>query len=389
MGRCPACAADLTVTEPVDNSRLRRLRRKHLGARHRPAAVIVVAVFVVASGIVGIKLVLGHGTRDASPSSGPPWLHARTRATLVYTLNDIEIIDADTGRVRQLPMPTSKGGASDATVVRVGAFVLLNRGNHAWLYGRGLAPPPVDLGPSLRIIPGPTTSTVWLWTADTGHLRLVDLTTRQTVLVRTLPDGWFPDNDATASGVVLFHRFGLMTEVWNPNTNQVAKTFDGLVLAATANIVIWDGPSCAPGQPGCVLHLTDMRSGSDTPIPIPNAGAPDGSGAVSPDGTEIAIPVRFGATAEAGEGTAALAVIDMATRALTVVPDSQWQADPLGMYPPTWSPTGWVFFAGYDSQHILAWRPHQRTASVLTHATLPPPEAPQGNTASLTAIAAP
>jgi hypothetical protein len=97
---------------------------------------------------------------------------------------------------------TSPAEASDRAMIRIGDSLLLNRGDRAWLYRDDLRGAPVDLGPSLRIIPGPSNHEVWLWwdpfavapaqgpgcssaenSYGQGDIQLVDLSGRRSLFV--------------------------------------------------------------------------------------------------------------------------------------------------------------------------------------------------------------
>ena len=110
-----------------------RRRRRRLRVIWMAMGAIVIVVFV------GLGLTLDRSSSPPTSSVGatahPVWPpHLRTGATLVFALNDLRILDGDSGATRVLPLPAPYGGSRDLAMVNVGHSFLLNRGNTAWLY---------------------------------------------------------------------------------------------------------------------------------------------------------------------------------------------------------------------------------------------------------------
>jgi hypothetical protein len=60
-------------------------------------------------------------SRLAGVTAQPGWPpHLRTGTTLVYALNDLRVLNADTGRSRILPLPAPYGGSRDLAMVALG-----------------------------------------------------------------------------------------------------------------------------------------------------------------------------------------------------------------------------------------------------------------------------
>src|SRR5665213_3042913 len=209
-----------------------RERRRRLRAVRAIVALAVVSLAVVIG--FGFQLLPSTGAHSRPTGSRQPLIfNGHTGATLVYSLNNLRVINADTGVSRTLPLPAPVGGSSDLDMVRIGKSFILNRGNEAWLYGPDLHGPPTDLGPSLRVTRGPTDNEVWIWSdpclgtaactsADNGlgqgEVRLVDLSGRQIGPAVALPvsvgtgqsprDSWFPTGQLVNAGLVLDNVYG-------------------------------------------------------------------------------------------------------------------------------------------------------------------------------------
>ena len=140
-----------------------RRRRRRLRFVWMAMGAIVIVVFV------GLGLTLDRSSsppaHQLGPQAHPVWPpHLRTGATLVYALNDLRILDADSGATRVLPLPAPYGGSRDLAMVTVGHSLLLNRGDTAWLYSGSINTKPVDLGPSDGVFRGPNSNEAWVWT---------------------------------------------------------------------------------------------------------------------------------------------------------------------------------------------------------------------------------
>jgi hypothetical protein len=361
---------------------------------------IVVALAVLS---LAIALVLGRllspttGARsDPAGSRQPLTFSGHTGATLVYALNNLRVINADTGESRTLPLPAPVGGSSDLDMVRIGKSLILNRGNEAWLYGPDLQGPPTDLGPSLRVTPGPTDNEVWIWsdpcstetvlctTADNGYgqgeVRLVDLSGRQIGPAVALPvsvgpgelprDSWFPMGKLVNAGLVLGNVYGGQEEIWNPISNGVIRVPPGAgVIAAGVDLMATAAESAC--LPHCTIHLTNLQTGNERSIAMPTGITSDGFGAISPDGAMLALPVGIGGLQSYGHPTAVM-VVNLRKGTARILPGTQEDVQPnYGAVSVSWSSNGWLFAAAIGSTHVLVWRPGDQSAMVLPKTKLP------------------
>ncbi len=352
-------------------------------------SVFVVAV-VVAFAMPGLEFHVIPGTRSHShPSDSRPPLarDIRSGATLVYAYSSLRVINADTGASRSLPLPAPQGGSSDLSMVRIGSSLLLNRGYTAWLYRSGLHGPPVDLGASLRVIPGPSANEAWIWSdpcgatvgcddngLQQGELRLVDTSGNQVGSPIALPADatWFPTGDVVNGGLVLaVASIGPdAEEVWNPITNRVVRVFPGDdVLAASGDLVAWTtGAVCLPH---CTVHFTDVMTGTEQTLHLPSGVTSTDEGAFSPDGSTFALPVGIGGS-PGGTHPGAVALMDVRTQAVRLLPGTEQPLGPRdGSQVAFWSSGGWLFIAVVGGSHVLSWRPGDQRATVST-ARLPP-----------------
>ena len=266
-----------------------RRRRRRLRIIWMAMGATVIVVFV------GLGLTLDRSSSPPSSSVGvtahPGWPpHLRTGATLVYALNDLRILDADSGATRVLPLPAPYGGSRDLAMVTVGHSFLLNRGDTAWLYSGSTNRKPVDLGPSDGVFRGPNSNEAWVWTQpcapilgctnynapQMGSVHLVDGAGRQIGAAVALPgvDGWYPTGVAGKAGMVLQqqppygnHRNQL--ELWNPLTDRVVHVFaNAYVLGTGGNSVVWEtaAPYC---RTNCSLHVLNALNGSERTVQLP------------------------------------------------------------------------------------------------------------------------
>jgi len=384
---------ELSLVEELDAQLLFREARQRRRRLRMVRSIFVVAV-VAAVVVVGFELhvIPGPGSRSHPSGSRPPLAtDTRSGATLVYAYNNLRVINADTGASHSLPLPGPQGGSSDLSMVRIGGSFLLNRGNTAWLYRPGLHSPPVDLGPSLRVIPGPTANEAWIWSdrcattvgctspdngRQQGEVRLVDGSGDQVGSPILLPGdaAWFPTGDVVNSGIVLANVYAdpQADEIWNPMTNHVVRMLPGAdVIAATGDVVAWNtGRACLPH---CTVQFTDVRTGMMQTIHLPLGVIGTDEGAFSPNGSTLALPVGIGG-AWPGSYPDAVVLILLRTQAVNLLPGTEHQA--LGpTYGPQvvfWSSRGWLFVAVAGGTHVLSWRPGDQRATVLSKVRLPP-----------------
>ncbi len=384
-------AQEPAPTKPHDHTQaLFREARQRRRRRERGIGMLialVLAAVLAAIGFLNLRAPAPTPLTKSTNAPSPLSASTHTGASLVYALGDLRVIDADSGQTSTLSLPAPAGGASDLFMLRVGGSFILNRGDIAWLYRAGDFGTPLELGPSLRVIAGPSQGEVWLWgntpfgSADSGFLRLVNFSGQQLGTPIELPTGWVPSGGVVHDGIVIYQPIpGQRTssnpnlEVWNPLSRQVIRAFDNATeVAANGEILAWqDARNCGPH---CLLHLTDVRTGAQRNLLMPHGTTPD-SGSFSPDGRTLAVRVWFDLAQPPRRSSTAVAIVDVATGRIRLLPGSEQtlvNPDPgtAGMFEPTWSQDGWVFFTAYGSRHVLAWHEGRPNAVVLSHAGLP------------------
>jgi hypothetical protein len=373
-----------------DTQILFREARQRRRRRQRRIVTLVALVLAVAMTAIAFSTRRAPTPTSATKSTVAPSPFAvlpDTGATLVYALNDLRFIKADSGQTSARPLPTLAGGASDLSMLRVGGSFILNRGDTAWLYRSGNVGAPINLGPSLRVIPGPSAGEVWLWgnspfgSAANGYVRLVNFSGEQMGSRVDLPSGWVPSGGAVDGAIVLFRPIppsgtsGIpYLEVWNPLSGRVIRSFDNATeVAANGETLAWQtARNC---KPHCVLHLTNLRTGAQHSLPMPHGTTP-GPASFSPDGRTLALAVWFNLAQPPRLSRTAVAIINVASGTIVLLPGSEQtfvNPDPgtPGTFAPTWSQDSWVFFTAYASRHILTWHEGRPMAVVLSHARLP------------------
>lgn len=211
----------------------------------------------------------------------------------------------------------------------------------------------VDLSTgSVRVVaPGdgvfPSANGRRLFVAQAGGSKVIELSVRRPAerSVLTLPNRWYlPSGLGLAVGpdiVVQSNESGTVTAadsvgLWNPADGRVAvlaRTSSdytaaspdlGIIGASTgaagSGRLVWMRPGCGPTE-ACPLEVTDVPSLRTRAIrsPLPYGFAP--GGAVSPGGhLAVGFPLRVSGS---GGGTADVAVVDLGTGAVHVVPGAR------------------------------------------------------------------
>jgi hypothetical protein len=387
------------LEEPaVQDDQNAQLLFKEARRRRRRLRVIWMAMgatAIVAS--VGLGLTLDRSSSPPSSSVGvtaqPGWPpHLRTGATLVYALNDLRILDADSGATRVLPLPAPYGGSRDLAMVTVGRSFLLNRGNTAWLYLRSTNWKPVDLGPSDGVFRGPNSNEAWVWTQpcapilgctnynapQMGSVHLVDGSGRQIGAAVALPgvDGWYPTGVAGKAGMVLqqlppYGNHRNQQEVWNPLTDRVVHVFaNAYVLGTGGRSVVWEtaAPYC---RTNCPLHILNALNGSERTVQLPSGVTATGDVAISPDSRTIAVTVALGYASLIPDPQAVLLISPRSQVAKMLTGSERLTYPNLGPMSLTWSTNGWLFASTVGKTTVEAWRPGASQARVLPKLRLP------------------
>jgi hypothetical protein len=305
----------------------------------------------------------------------------------VSAYHNLQVINADTGSIRSLPLPAPPGGSSDLSLVKIGTSLLLNRGNTAWLYRPGLQGPPLDLGPSLRTIPGPTANEAWIWSdpcaatvgcfangLQQGEVRLVDTSGRQVGQPIALPADatWFPTGQVVSAGLILaVASIGPNAEeIWNPISNRVTRILPRAnVFAASGDLVAsTNGSRCLPH---CTVDLMNVQTGIGQSILLPTDVIITGGGTFSPNGSTLALAVGIGGSWPQLHPTA-VALLDVRTPAVRLLPGTREVLNPnYGSENVSWSSSGRLFAAAIGGTSVLSWRPGTHRATVLPNAKLP------------------
>jgi len=389
----------LLLEEPIaaDEQRAQLLFKEARQRRRRLrfiwiTIVTTVVVSLISSGLV-FNLWSSSVARSIATNTQPGWpTHLRTGATLVYAFDDLRVIDADSGRSRVLPLPAPYGSSRDLGMVSIGTSVLLNRGNTAWLYTRGLDSAPVDLGPSDGVFTGPSSNEAWIWSQPCapilgctnynaprmGSVQLIDSTGRKIGEPVTLPgdNGWYPMGLASTAGIVLaelptYGDHSNKEEIWNPVTNRVVREFaDSYVIGAGGNQIVWQvaAPYCTTG---CSVHVLNVRTGSDRTVPLPRGVVATGDAVISPDGATIAVTTALGGASRVPDPQAIFS-IQANDRVAKLVAGSEQMTNPnLGPMELTWSASGWLFSFTVGTTTVHAWRPGESRARSLPNVRTP------------------
>lgn len=389
----------LLLEEPTaaDEQKAQLLFREARQRRRRLRFIWTAIVTTVVVSLITFGLVFhfwsSSVTRSVAINTQPGWpAHLRTGATLVYALNDLRVIDADSGGSRVLALPAPYGGSRDLGMVAVGHSLLLNRGNTAWLYPRGTDSAPADLGPSDGVFRGPSSTEAWIWSQPCqlvigctnynaprmGSLQLIDSTGRKIGGPVTLPGdtGWYPTGLAGTAGIVLselptYGNHGNEEEIWDPLTNHVVRVFaDAFVIGASGSQFIWQvaAPYCTTR---CSVHVLNVQTGSDRTVRLPPGVTATGDAAISPDGSTIAIAAALGGTSRIPNPQAVFLIQPNDRVAKTMAGSEQSTSPNLGPMALTWSANGWLFSFTVGNTTVRAWRPGESRARVLPNVTLP------------------
>lgn len=181
------------------------------------------------------------------------------------------------------------------------------------------------LGAAVFVAPAAARGAVWLVSYRAGAFMPATAGTAQEFSMagaalgprRRLPRGYVVDQ-GTAAGLLLApERAGpgpVRYQLWDPGTGRVSRSLQN-VIAASPGEIAWV-PACTAR---CTVHLANLEGGPGRIIPL--AGRSQSyQGAFSPDGRLLALQVtaRTGTSGRAAANR--LAVADVASGRLTVVP---------------------------------------------------------------------
>jgi hypothetical protein len=110
-------------------------------------------------------------------------------------------------------------------------------------------------------------------------------------------------------------------KLWDPDTRRVAGTFSD-VIAAGPQQIAW-GPMCVR----CPVHVLDLLTGTTATIPLPPRTWASNDGTVSSDGRYLAFLLSADAAPDGSALLTRIAVIDIRSRRLLIVPGSTLSGD--------------------------------------------------------------
>jgi hypothetical protein len=123
-------------------------------------------------------------------------------------------------------------------------------------------------------------------------------------------------------------------KLWDPAARQPSRTFEG-VIAASATQIAW-APPCAAR---CRVQMLDLATGRQVWVQLPEASSV-ANAAFSPDGSFLAVQVRFSDDTADGATAVQLELVAMASGRLRAMPESWVSSNALVSF-------GWA--AGGDS----------------------------------------
>jgi hypothetical protein len=333
-----------------------RRRRRRIRASVGLAAVVAVAAGALIAATAPVSpgahsLGSTDRTRNAQETTG-----RQPRATSVVWVDytgRLRIGDLSRGTERALAV-VDASPLAPVVVARGRAYVVDTAGEFVASVGHwSEVVDSVDLstGSARLVAPGdgvfPSADGRRLFVPQAGGSKVIALSVRRPAerSVLTLPKGWYlPGGFGLAVGpdiVVQTNQSGTVTAsdavgLWNPaggpvavlartSSDYTAASPDlGIVGASTGSAgsgrLVWMRPGCGPTR-ACPLEVTDVPSLSTRAIrsPLPYGFAP--GGAVSSGGrAAVAFPLRVSGR---GGGTADVAVVDLGTGAVHVVPGAR------------------------------------------------------------------
>ena len=156
-------------------------------------------------------------------------------------------------------------------------------------------------------------------------------------------------------------------KLWDPVTRRVVRTF-GDVMAAGPQQIAW-GPICVH----CPVHVLSPLTGTTATIPLPRGTWASNEATFSSDGRYLAFPLWAGTAPDGGPALTRIAVIDLTSRRLLIVPGSALSRDVTkGVLSFGWQPRGHQLIAVLPLQgsgetiQVASWQPGQAQLWVAT-----------------------
>ena len=227
------------------------------------------------------------------------------------------------------------------------------------------------LGTANLVAPAANADAAWLTSYPLGaNMTTAAGTAREASATRTLtrpvtlPPGYAIDQ-GTDRGLLLAQvgqQPGAgVSKLWNPSAPQASQAFNQ-VLAASPGEIAWT-PACAPQ---CSVQVLDLATGRHTVVQLP-AGKSVTSGAISPDGSFLALQVSFASTGDDGALAMQLEVAPVTTGRLTAVPGTFASSDAfIGFGWPTGGDSLVAEFSFTTKVQLASWRPGTSRPAVTT-----------------------
>ncbi len=172
---------------------------------------------------------------------------------------------------------------------------------------------------------------------------------------------------------------GTVTDkLWDPATRRVVGTFSD-VIAAGPQQIAWPASYWNNGAPicgHCPVHVLNLLTGTTVTIPLPRGAWASNEGTFSSDGRYLAFLLWAGTAPDGEPALTRIAVIDIPSRRLLVVPGTtlSWDAA-IGRLIFGWQPSGHRLIAVLPSSgetiQVASWQPGQARLWVAT-ARIPP-----------------
>jgi hypothetical protein len=274
---------------------------------------------------------------------------------------ELWVADVGAGSVRHLDMPQLGPGDPPYRILRRGDKLVLSGGGGAYTLDPAADPTlRVLVGDAWFFIPSAYPDRIWVGVLDPGSpaterrlaaVREVAVDGRVTVADVRPPGGRWPVA-ATGNGLV-FQRPDGQLEVWDPARAAVVGRLPGeFPVASHGNQLAWCRRDCAR------LQVTDVKTWRDVEVapPAGTLGFEVYSGAFSPDGKLIAVPVRRDPWRTTQDPTWQLALVDVRVGTATLVEGTTAH----GYVFVDWSPSGRTVFMSsgdrFEQRRIIEYR---------------------------------